>query len=129
AFRRIEAFLDRVRARGELKTDEVPDDFAAAMDDDLSVPQALAVVHDHVRQGNSAAAQGDWTAAVARASAVRAMMAVLGLDPSAPQWATSAVGGADTGLRHATDALVRQLLDERRQARIDKDYQTADAIR
>ena len=33
--------------------------FADAMDDDLGVPQALAVVHTTVRQGNAALAEGD----------------------------------------------------------------------
>ena len=37
----------------------VPDAFAAAMDDDLNVPQALAVLHDTVRAGNTALTDGD----------------------------------------------------------------------
>ena len=37
----------------------VPTRFAAAMDDDLGVPQALAVIHERVREGNAALDAGD----------------------------------------------------------------------
>ena len=37
----------------------MPDAFAAAMDDDLGVPQALGVLHETVRQGNAALDAGD----------------------------------------------------------------------
>jgi cysteinyl-tRNA synthetase len=56
AFERIEAFLARgFRADAHLAPAvHVPDDFAAAMDDDLGVPGALAVVFDTIRAGNTA---------------------------------------------------------------------------
>ena len=38
---------------------DLPNAFRAAMDDDLAVPQALAVVHDTIRAGNNALASGD----------------------------------------------------------------------
>ena len=56
---------------------DVPTAFGDAMDDDLNVPQALAVLHETVRAGNSALADGVDAAAPARA--VRAMTDVLGL--------------------------------------------------
>ena len=42
---------------------DLPDAFAAALDDDLGVPQALAVVHETVRAGNAALDAGDKDAA------------------------------------------------------------------
>src|SRR5262249_59854981 len=42
-----------------------PPEFAAALDDDLGVPQALAVVHAAVHEGNNALAAGDTGAAAA----------------------------------------------------------------
>ena len=36
----------------------MPDAFARAMDDDLGVPAALAVLHETVRAGNTALADG-----------------------------------------------------------------------
>ncbi|MGQ4444079.1 DALR domain-containing protein, partial [Streptomyces violaceoruber] len=101
--------------------------FAEAMDDDLGVPQALAIVHTTVRQGNSALAADDKDAAVARLAEVRAMLGVLGLDPLDAQWAGEQAQGED--LRHVVDSLVRLVLDQREGARARKDWATADAIR
>ncbi len=130
AFDRVEAFLHRAAGHGEIQISPVPDDFAGAMDDDLAVPRALAVVHDAVRHGNSAAANGDWERALGFAASVRGMLAVLGLDPFAAPWAhdggTSASGQA---LVDATGALLAGFLDERSQARAAKDFARADAIR
>lgn len=113
-------------------TGAVPAAFAAAMDDDLSVPRALAVVHDTVRAGNAALDSGDTEAARASAEAVRAMLGVLGLDPVAAPWRTGATG-ADAGrtraLTDAVDGLVGALLEQRQQARAAKDFAAADAIR
>jgi cysteinyl-tRNA synthetase len=104
----------------------VPPAFAEAMDDDLGVPQALAVVHTTVRQGNSALTADDKETAVARLAEVRAMLAVLGLDPLDPHW-TGAGSGDD--LHGVVDSLVRLVLEQRQSARSRKDYGTADAIR
>ena len=65
-----------------------PAEFAAALDDDLGVPQALAVVHATVHEGNNALAVGDSGAAAAALASVRAMLSVLGLDPLAEPWAS-----------------------------------------
>ena len=97
------------------------------MDDDIGVPQALAVVHDHVRAGNAALADGDDDRVAAELHGVRAMVDVLGLDPWAPEWTRSAGGSGRT--TEVVDALVRVVLDQRQQARARKDYAAADAIR
>jgi cysteinyl-tRNA synthetase len=128
AFARIEGFVQRVveKAGPVEPAAEVPPAFAEAMDDDLGVPQALAVVHTAVRQGNSALSADDKESAVARLAEVRAMLGVLGLDPLDPHWS-----GADRGddLHGVVDSLVRLVLEQRQQARSRKDYGTADAIR
>jgi cysteinyl-tRNA synthetase len=54
------------------------------------------------------------------------MLGVLGLDPLAEPWATSA-GGDD--LHGVVDALVQVALEQRQAARARKDYAAADAIR
>ncbi len=129
SFRRVEAFLERVRDEvGELPVGDRQQAFDDAMDDDLGVPQALAVIHDTVRQGNSALAARDLDAAVAAAGSVRAMLAVLGVDPQAEQWAGSR-RGEDDRLREAVDQLVQGLLASRAAAREAKDWAAADAIR
>ncbi|MGV9268907.1 cysteine--tRNA ligase [Kitasatospora sp. NPDC003701] len=127
-FGRIEGFVQRVVERcGTVEAaPEVPPAFAEAMDDDLGVPQALAIVHTAVRQGNSALTADDKENAVARLAEVRAMLGVLGLDPLDPQWA-----GTERGedLHGVVDSLVRMVLEQRQAARARKDFATADAIR
>ena len=105
----------------------LPAAFRAALDNDLGVPEALAVVHSELRTGNNALAAGDRAATAASAGRLRAMLGVLGLDPLDGKWA--AAGGADTGLRSVVDALVRVAIGQRQAARERKDYQAADAIR
>ena len=107
-------------------TGTLPAAFTAAMDDDLGVPQALAVVHGELRSGNSALAAGDREGMARSAAAVRAMLGVLGLDPLSRQWA---VAGRDGDLRGVVDALVAVALSQREAARERRDYQAADTIR
>ena len=132
AYRRIEGFVTRAaELAGTQDTPPsgagaaMPAEFVAALDDDLAVPQALAVVHDAVRHGNNALAAGDKEAVAASLATVRVMLGVLGLDPLSPPWAG---GGADD-LRGVVDALVMVALDQRQAARDRKDYRAADAIR
>ncbi|HEY4615215.1 MAG TPA: DALR domain-containing protein, partial [Citricoccus sp.] len=145
AVERIEAFLDRaadVVADAQLQREDaapatgegaavyvaafssVPAAFRQAMEDDLNVPQALAVLHDSVRAGNSALAAGDVAAVEGHYADVEAMVGVLGLD-DVPE----PDSGADPAARQALDTLIRAQLDARAAARAAKDWATADAIR
>ncbi|MFW0788603.1 cysteine--tRNA ligase [Gordonia sp. CPCC 205333] len=127
-FRRVESFVQRVNSRaGDVEVGEVTAEFAAALDDDLGVPAALAVIHNVVRHGNSALESGDASAAATDASAVRAMMGILGVDPLDPHWAADA--GQDEAATGALDVLVRAELERRTRARAEKDWPTADAVR
>jgi cysteinyl-tRNA synthetase len=126
AYRRLETFIARageITGPVELST-ELPADFVTAMDDDLSMPRALAVVHDAVRDGNRALAAGDKDGARAAVVAVRSMLDILGLDPQSPHWRDS---GDD--LSGVVDALVQVALAARQDARARKDFAAADAIR
>ena len=126
-YRRVESFVARVGARvGEVVVGDVDPEFAAALDDDLGVPAALAVVHNVVRQGNTALESGDGAAALAAASTVRAMMGILGVDPLDDRWAGAADESAATS---ALDVLVQAELQRRADARVAKDWATADAVR
>ena len=134
AYRRIEGFVTRAAEADPAvgaslpapSAAALPPRFSAAMDEDLNVPQALAVVHDAVTEGNTALAAGDVAGATKQAADVRAMMAVLGLDPLGEQWSGS---GGDEGLRPVVDALVGVALRQRQAARDRKDYAAADTIR
>jgi cysteinyl-tRNA synthetase len=125
AYRRIESFVVRaVEVAGRVEPGTPPRAFTDAMDDDLGVPQALAAVHESVREGNTALAAGDKDGIVRALAELRAMLGVLGLDPLSPQWEG---GGDDLG--DVVDALVSVALEQRQAARARKDYAAADAIR
>lgn len=124
-YRRIEAFLERAGLRGS--AGEVPEAFAAAMDEDLGTPAAVAVLHDTVREGNRRLAAGEDVSEAA--AAVAAMLDVLGVHPDDPAWAGSGASDNEGRLTAAIDALVAGLLEERAQARADKDWARADALR
>jgi cysteinyl-tRNA synthetase len=108
----------------------VPDAFAAAMDDDFSVPAALAVLHDTVRQGNASLDHGDPAALADAFNAVHAMTRVLGINPLLDPWVDQGAGDDHAkALRAAVDSLVSGQLQARAEARAAKDFATADAIR
>ncbi|MCA1711045.1 MAG: cysteine--tRNA ligase [Actinobacteria bacterium] len=127
AYSRIETF---VRNASEATAGVEPgeskaswDEFAAALDDDLGVPQALAVVHSGVRAGNALLAAGELPALAATLAVVRQMLAVLALDP-VDQWP-----GTTGELTPVVDALVALAVEARAEARGRKDWAQADAIR
>lgn len=128
AYRRIETFLRNVVQRtGPVTVGEPGAEFAAAMDDDLATPAALAVVHNLVRHGNTALDAGDDAAARTAAGAVRAQTDALGLDPLSDMWSESST--VDSNAMHALQGLVGDLLDERQRARSQRDFAAADAVR
>ena len=128
---RLSGFVTRASERvgavpaEEVAKAELPPAFATAMDDDLNVPQALAVVHEHLRAGNTALADGADAAVRAELVTLRAMLDVLGLDPADAQWATS----TDDRYATALEELVTAELKARAEARAAKDWATSDAIR
>jgi cysteinyl-tRNA synthetase len=121
AYRRIENFVEKASEAVELSPIGVPDAFARAMDEDLGVPAALAVLHDTVRAGNTALADGAKETVREALGAVAAMTAVLGIWPG--DWAAAAAGAG------AVDALVALALEQRTAARARKDFAASDAIR
>ena len=132
SFRRIEGFLKRAVedaniADTDLRPADRPAAFDAAMNDDLGVPQALAVVHDTVREGNAALARNDLQAATSAHHAVVAMLDVLGVNPYVEPWLAGS--SDDSELRAAVDSLIGGLLVARADARAAKDWATADRIR
>jgi cysteinyl-tRNA synthetase len=127
AYRRIEGFVQRAaEVVGPGRPKDVPPSFAAAMNDDLNTSAALAVVHDTIREGNTALAAGDEAGIRGALTAVRAMLGVLGLDPIDGHWR----GTDDKGdLKPVVDVLVKLALEQRTQARARKDWAAADAVR
>ena len=129
-FQRVEGFLERADAAAHVATepsirDALPAAFVTAMDDDLGTPAAVGVIHDVVRAGNKALADGDLQTAAQSAGEVHAMLGVLGLDPADEHWASEGTND----LTGVVDALVQGLLEQRAEARAHKDFATADQIR
>nr|MDT0663280.1 cysteine--tRNA ligase [Micromonospora sp. DSM 115978] len=127
AYRRVEGFVQRaVELVGAGLLGDLPPAFGAAMDDDLNTSAALAVLHDVLRDGNTALTDRDDAAARAALGSIRAMLDILGVDPLDPAWAGDDQAG---DLREVVDSLVALALEQRAQARGRKDWAAADAVR
>ncbi|MBP6996344.1 MAG: cysteine--tRNA ligase [Phycicoccus sp.] len=128
---RIDGFLRRALPDDTYAVpsgDEVlPGDFVEAMNDDLGVSSALAVVHETVRAGNTCLVDGDVEDAAAHARTVIAMTDILGINPLDPGWASG--GGEEAQALSALDALVQERIHARAKARSARDWEAADGIR
>ncbi|MGW4241103.1 cysteine--tRNA ligase [Nocardia sp. NPDC004722] len=127
SYQRIEAFVLRTLERaGSVPVGTWTPAFADALNDDLGVPQALAVIHGVVSEGNKVLDAGDLTGARLLAGQVRAMLGILGVDPLDEHWVAPADNSAAIA---ALDVLIGAELQRRQQARADKDWPAADAVR
>ena len=122
AFKRIEAFLSRAESViGKEIEIVIADEFAAAMNDDLAVPQGLAFIAESMRIGNSA---GDDKKVLAKtAGGIRGALSILGCDPKDAAFAKDKSNDA------AMDGLIKLALAQREAARERKDFKAADEIR
>jgi cysteinyl-tRNA synthetase len=122
SFKRIEAFLSRAESvLGKEVEILIAPEFAAAMNDDLAVPQALAFIAESMRIGNSSAE--DKKVIAKTAGEIRGALSILGCDPKDAVFAGSKSNDA------AMDGLIKLALDQREAARLRKDFATADQIR
>jgi cysteinyl-tRNA synthetase len=125
ALERIDNFVRRAADVVGLTAQRVPPEFVVAMNDDLGTPAAVAVLHNAVREGNSALEVGETGLVASRLAEVMGMLAILGLDATSASWGR----GDDQQLAAVVDGLVTELLKHREAARERKDFAAADAIR
>lgn len=123
AWRRIEGFLER-SPESESRA-ALPAEFAAAMDNDLSTPQAFAVLHDRVRRGNQALDEGDTESARLCRAEVLAMLDVLGMNPEVAPWN----GDVSAARDDLVDAVVGAVISSRQRAREKKNFALSDELR
>jgi cysteinyl-tRNA synthetase len=126
AYRRIENFLERAEANVPMGIGAatLAPEFGAALDDDLAVPRALAVIHDTVRAGNAALDAGNSQTLLTAMIQVQAMTRILGFSPA--DWL---LAGTGAGAKAVIDDLVQLVLNQRVAARERKDFTAADQIR
>jgi cysteinyl-tRNA synthetase len=128
-FIRISGFIDRAMEALDLEVvhadlTTLNPKFVEEMNNDFGVPNAIAVIHEVVREGNTDLTNGDLTAVKNKVSSVVSMLDVLGMNPLDPIWATTT--GND---QEIIGELVQVAINQRKEARDRKDYAAADAIR
>ena len=111
--------LDRLyRAAGDAEvSDDLPEAFLNALQDDLNTPIALSILHELAKSAN----KGD----AAAASALKGCAQMLGLlNHSQADWLQSA-----DDIAGLSEADIEAAIAARQQARLDRDFAKADAIR
>ncbi len=99
--------------------------FEAAMNDDFNTADAMAVLFDLTRELNRAKkAQGDQAPQLA--AQLKKLGGLMGLLQADPDEYLKSAADADDGL---SDEQIEQLIAERQQAKVDKDWGRADRIR
>ena len=122
----LDSFYGALRATVEIVPATVApaDNFVSALADDLNSPQAIAALHELVGELNKAG--NDKAKATAKNNLLAAgnLMGLLQLDPE--DWFKWTPAGASDGL---SDADIDALIEQRREARANKDFATSDQIR
>ena len=121
ALDRIAGFLKRTTnlRRIDIDLTQIPAEFADAMNSDLNVPVALAVIHERVRAGNTAFDSNDLEKLLLCVEEVKAMVHVLGLTFAYQEPLYS----------EEFSKQVEGLIQLRHEAKLAKDFARADAIR
>lgn len=113
---RLDAFARRtaVLAPGE-PIEAVIGDFSAYMDNDLDTPNAMAIVFELVRQTNTALDEDNEPQAVDYAATVKYLLEAVGIECNVAN--------------DEIDGPTQELIHQRDQARAEKDFAQADALR
>lgn len=114
----------------QISVEELPQDFVSALDDDLNLAAAMATIHEWIKLGNKAIAEEDKEGTRKALLFVRSMLDILGLDPLSSTWANADAGNeSNDNAMKALDTLVHRVLQDRQQARAEKDWGKADSLR
>ena len=124
ALERIEGFIDRATRKlddSQYSIEKaIPEEFSEAMEDDLNLPAALAILHETVREGNQALDEQRLRDVAKSLGEASAIVEVLGIE-----FETEGSGPE----MHALGQLIEQQIQLRTEARENKDFELADQIR
>jgi len=118
ALDRINVFIKRAKLVTNPTSTELPQEFVTAMNSDLNVPGAIAVLHESVRAGNTAIDSNETELVTKYLSQVLMMVEVLGLILETPK-----------ELSPEFTKQVEELISARTEAKANKDFARADQIR
>jgi cysteinyl-tRNA synthetase len=118
ALDRISGFVRRAKLVAQATSSELPVTFIEAMNSDLNVPGAIAVLHETVRSGNAAIDAQETSMVANYLSQVIAMVEVLGLILEQPKEVTVELAQK-----------IDELISLRATAKANKDFGKADQIR
>ena len=118
ALDRINGFIKRAKLVTNPTSTELPQEFVSAMNSDLNVPGAIAVLHESVRAGNTAIDSNETELVTKYLSQVLMMVEVLGLILETPK-----------ELSPEFTKQVEELIAARTEAKANKDFARADQIR
>ena len=100
--------------------------FTAAMDEDFATPAALAVIFDLVRTGNAALDAQNTNKAAQVFATINHLCAALGLEIPTKHPVSN---NSESDSNNAQTRRINEMVAQRNQARVAKDFATADSIR
>jgi len=95
---------------------EIGDDVVAALSDDLNTPAAIAVLHGYATRANKADTAGERQQWARRLKGAGGLLGMLGAEPA-------------SFLQGHPSSRIETMIEERRAARLARDYRLADMIR
>lgn len=124
ALSRLYTALKNVKVAAPQGGEEYVERFKAAMDDDFNTPAALAVLFDLAKAINTAQDEAEASGLAGRLVELGGILGILYQDPVKFLQSGAATSGADDEV-----AKIEALIEQRKQARANKDYAAADAAR
>ena len=124
ALSRLYTALKNVKVAAPQGGEEYVERFKAAMDDDFNTPAALAVLFDLAKAINTAQDEAEASGLAGRLFELGGILGILYQDPVKFLQSGAAASGADDEV-----AKIEALIEQRKQARANKDYAAADAAR
>ena len=124
ALSRLYTALKNVKVAAPQGGEEYVERFKAAMDDDFNTPAALAVLFDLAKAINTAQDEAEASGLAGRLVELGGILGILYQDPVKFLQSGAAASGADDEV-----AKIEALIEQRKQARANKDYAAADAAR